>query len=216
MPGDRIPEILDAAGRCFARYGYEKTTMDEIGALVGMNKVSLYYYFANKEALFKAMLKREADDYLAKMKRDVGGMRGCRKRIEAWIELSFKYGSQSAVMRQVSMDTLRNLSPLLGEFRDSSLASSREEIAALLREGIEGGELRSCDAARVAASIVGIIGAAKDAAVREFMARPDEAIDTARVVKDIRFTVDLILGGLSAAPAAAATGRTKKKEGGKA
>ena len=32
---DKKAEIQKAASECFARYGYEKTTLDDIGRLVG-------------------------------------------------------------------------------------------------------------------------------------------------------------------------------------
>jgi AcrR family transcriptional regulator len=49
-------QILNAAMDCFSTYGYEKTTMSDIGARVGMNKASLYYHFKDKIALFATMV----------------------------------------------------------------------------------------------------------------------------------------------------------------
>lgn len=40
----RREEIFEAAGRIFARYGFGKTTLDDIAASVGVKKTSLYYY----------------------------------------------------------------------------------------------------------------------------------------------------------------------------
>jgi len=45
MSSDRKREILAAAGKCFVQYGYEKTTLDDIAAIVGINKASFYYSF---------------------------------------------------------------------------------------------------------------------------------------------------------------------------
>jgi AcrR family transcriptional regulator len=184
--------------------------MDDIGALVGMNKVSIYYYFKNKEALFKAMLKREADDYLAKMKREVGKIVGCREKINAWIELSFQYGTSSSVLRQVSMETLKNLTPLLAEFKAWSFTTSVEHVAFLLKEGRQRGEIRSCDTEKVAESIVSFITASKDIANRKFMTSPDRPVNTEQVVKEIQFSINLIFDGLETKVVAPKANRKKK------
>jgi AcrR family transcriptional regulator len=201
MPADKKGEILDAAGKCFARFGYEKATMDDIGELVGMNKVSLYYYFKNKEALFKEMLIREADEYTARMRRKAGEAQGCRKKIKTWLDLSFQYGRNSSILHQTSMETLRKLSPLLEEFRLSSFETSVGDIAAFLDEGMTEGEIRRCDTAKVAESIVKIANALKDAAYKRYKDGSGEAPDFEGVAADVGFAVELILDGLAASPA---------------
>jgi AcrR family transcriptional regulator len=170
--------------------------MEDIGALVGMNKVSIYYYFESKEALFKAALKREADAYLERMEREVLGVAGCRRRIDSWIGLSFKYGSGSDLLRQVSLDTLKALSPLLDDFRKWSAATSEDFIARLIEEGREAGELRRVDSRRVAASIAMLVSASRDRANRRFMASPSGDADTAGTVEDLRYAIGLILDGI--------------------
>ena len=43
---DKREQILKAAAECLSQYGYEKTTLSDIGKLVGLNKASLYYYYS--------------------------------------------------------------------------------------------------------------------------------------------------------------------------
>ena len=50
--------ILDAAERLFARQGFNATTVKQIGAESGVNSALLYYYFADKETLYREMLRR--------------------------------------------------------------------------------------------------------------------------------------------------------------
>jgi AcrR family transcriptional regulator len=56
--------ILDAAQNRFARFGFSKVTMDEIAEDVGMAKASLYYYYPSKEDVFRAVLRREQEQFL--------------------------------------------------------------------------------------------------------------------------------------------------------
>lgn len=52
--------IIDAAREVFARFGYRKTTMDEIASAVHKGKSSLYHYFKNKEEVFQAVVEKES------------------------------------------------------------------------------------------------------------------------------------------------------------
>ena len=52
--------IVEAARDIFSRYGYKKTTLDDIASSLHRVKSSLYYYFKNKEDLFRAVIEYEA------------------------------------------------------------------------------------------------------------------------------------------------------------
>ncbi len=51
----RRSEILAAAVRCFARQGFQKTTIQDICAEGGMSVGAIYSYFASKEAIVAAL-----------------------------------------------------------------------------------------------------------------------------------------------------------------
>jgi AcrR family transcriptional regulator len=50
--------ILDAAERLLVRYGYRKSSMDDVAREAGTAKGTVYLYYAGKEALFRALLER--------------------------------------------------------------------------------------------------------------------------------------------------------------
>lgn len=49
----RQSALLDAAVGVFARYGFRKTSMDQVAHAAGVSRQGLYLQFANKEALFR-------------------------------------------------------------------------------------------------------------------------------------------------------------------
>jgi TetR/AcrR family transcriptional regulator len=51
-------QILDAAERLFAAQGFSATTIKQIGQAGGVNSALLYYYFGDKEGLYRAVLSR--------------------------------------------------------------------------------------------------------------------------------------------------------------
>jgi AcrR family transcriptional regulator len=54
-------KIIVTAGTIFSRYGFKKTTMDEIARALKMGKSSIYYYFESKEEIFEAVVLHEAN-----------------------------------------------------------------------------------------------------------------------------------------------------------
>ncbi|MFJ4141193.1 TetR/AcrR family transcriptional regulator [Pseudomonas sp. NPDC089734] len=52
----RRQAIIDSAGQLFLEQGYDSVTMAQIAAKVGGSKVTLYNYFASKEAVFEAFV----------------------------------------------------------------------------------------------------------------------------------------------------------------
>lgn len=74
----RQAAIVDAAAGVFLRYGYKKTTMEDIARTVGISRQALYLHFSTKEAVFKAMVSRtleamrtEASAALSRDDRDI-------------------------------------------------------------------------------------------------------------------------------------------------
>ncbi len=55
---ERRAAILDAATPVFLRYGYKKTSMDDLARAAGLSRQGLYLHFPTKEALFEAGLLR--------------------------------------------------------------------------------------------------------------------------------------------------------------
>lgn len=54
----RRAAILDAAAGVFLRYGFKKTSMDDLARAAGLSRQGLYLHFPTKEAIFKAGLLR--------------------------------------------------------------------------------------------------------------------------------------------------------------
>lgn len=56
---ERIDRILDAASELILRWGYKKTTVDDIARLAGVAKGTIYLHWKSREHLFFALLARE-------------------------------------------------------------------------------------------------------------------------------------------------------------
>jgi AcrR family transcriptional regulator len=54
-------QIVSTATQIFSRFGFRKTTMDEIAQAMRKGKSSIYYYFTSKEEIFEAVVEKEAN-----------------------------------------------------------------------------------------------------------------------------------------------------------
>jgi AcrR family transcriptional regulator len=60
-------KLIEEARYIFARFGYNKATVDDIARAAGKGKSTFYYYFASKDEVFKAVLEKEAGLFRAKL-----------------------------------------------------------------------------------------------------------------------------------------------------
>lgn len=51
--------IVSIATHIFSKFGFKKTTIDDIAQKLGKGKSSIYYYFKSKEEIYKEVINRE-------------------------------------------------------------------------------------------------------------------------------------------------------------
>jgi AcrR family transcriptional regulator len=73
----REERILDAAATLLVRYGYRKTTIDDVAAEAGVGKGTIYLHWKDKNELFRAAIARASEqttsDALARIADDPDG-----------------------------------------------------------------------------------------------------------------------------------------------
>ena len=62
---DRRTAVLQAALLTFARFGYRKTSMDQVARDAGISRPGLYFLFASKPALFREAVEHSVEADLA-------------------------------------------------------------------------------------------------------------------------------------------------------
>ena len=77
--------IVGVARRIFTRYGFRKTTMEEIASTSQMGKSSIYYYFKSKEEIFRAVVEFEAMMLKERLSRIIGKNNSPPDRLKAYI-----------------------------------------------------------------------------------------------------------------------------------
>jgi AcrR family transcriptional regulator len=64
-------KVVITAGQIFSRFGFKKTTMDEIASALKIGKSSIYYYFESKEDIFEAVVRYEANVLRSELTRSI-------------------------------------------------------------------------------------------------------------------------------------------------
>ncbi len=72
----RPAELTAAALELFVERGYAATRLEDVAALAGVSKGTLYLYFENKEALFQAVVREGLLPALAEAEKLVAGFAG--------------------------------------------------------------------------------------------------------------------------------------------
>lgn len=66
--------MLEAALESFARFGYRKTSMDEVATRARISRPGLYFLFSSKPALFRVAMEHAIESDLAEAERALGDL----------------------------------------------------------------------------------------------------------------------------------------------
>src|SRR5687767_11327382 len=91
---DSRDRILDASEHLFATQGFAATTIKQIGERGGVNAALLYYYFADKDTLYREMLQRLIRQMIASGMTALDRGQPPDKRLDAFVrqQASFVFG----------------------------------------------------------------------------------------------------------------------------
>lgn len=142
MKRDIVREkILSAAENVFDRHGFEKTTLDDLGRELGMNKTSLYYYYKNKEDIFAAVILRQSEAFLGALENKTGKKKAGKAALKTYLE------QRGGLLKKAPLLNKAYLNPFFAsEAVSVALAEAEESEATFLRQlmakGIKNGELK--------------------------------------------------------------------------
>jgi AcrR family transcriptional regulator len=98
MPAAR-ESLLDAAFTALARRPWSTVRMVDVAAVAGVSRQTLYNEFGSKEGLARALVRREADGYLAGVERALAAHADPRERLVAAAEWTASAARGNALVR---------------------------------------------------------------------------------------------------------------------
>jgi TetR/AcrR family transcriptional regulator len=188
--------ILDTAAGLFSKYGFAKTTLDDVADAVGMKKGSLYYYFDSKEAIFSEVIMRMATQIFDQMKADTANETSPRamilKSIESGIRHSHDATKVIGVTSQIKMELMPHAHRMMSDFH----AELSAFMSGIIDQGIAMGEFKPCDSKRLAMAIHSVVEGAHCSALHQSSVSLVSDVPLESIVEETRYIIELILDGL--------------------
>ena len=150
----RPSELLEAALSLFVEKGFAATRLEDVAAHAGVSKGTLYLYFENKDALFKAVIQEGIIPVIAENEAIAARHSGCSfDLLELLLENWWTKIGQTAFagIPKLMVAEARNFPELASFYYENVISrgptSSRSALSAssALRRGMESGEFRSMD-----------------------------------------------------------------------
>lgn len=146
-------QIIETASRIFSKYGFRKTTMDEIARLMGKGKSSIYYYFKNKEEIYEAVINHETEILRRELVKAISQADTPQEKLRRFVEVRMRiFIKLSNVYNAIRTEVVAHLGSI-EKFRQKY---DREEIHMLqdiLQEGVDKGIFRVEDTLLTATAI---------------------------------------------------------------
>lgn len=79
--------IIQIARNIFGKYGFQKTSMNQIANANRKGKSSLYYYFTSKEDVFKAVLEQEASMLKGQIMASISEFDDPKEKLRAYVNI---------------------------------------------------------------------------------------------------------------------------------
>jgi len=128
--------ILEAAGTLFQKFGYSKTSMDEIAQAAFVGKGTLYYYFSCKEELFVAVLSEFVEVFIRQLTDLVEAEETFEGKFRVYFETPARLmGDNISILVEALQSMPLKYQGLIEEFR----AKNKERIMAVFRGILEFG-----------------------------------------------------------------------------
>ena len=146
----RPQELLAAALDQFVERGYAATRLEDVARRAGVSKGTLYLYFANKEELFKAVVRENIVHAIGEAEQDAAVFDGpsavlLRTILMKWWDQIC--ATQLAGITKLMLAEGNNFPELAQFYNEEVVARGNGLIASVLVRGIGRGEFRPVDPA---------------------------------------------------------------------
>jgi AcrR family transcriptional regulator len=152
--------LLTAAIDCFARFGYQGTSIDRIARHAGVTKGALYYHFRDKEELLYEAVSGRVGEFEQHVLAEVGPASDALASLRRVIDACFFHATVSNHRRFIITLMIEALdtNPQLSSKFQRILRRMRYFLADVVRRGQDGGAVRrDVDPEQTAAVIAGAI-----------------------------------------------------------
>ncbi|MBO7745837.1 TetR/AcrR family transcriptional regulator [Paenibacillus sp. MWE-103] len=144
-PVDRRAQIVDAAAKSFAMFGYKATTMEQVSKIAAVGKGTIYTFFATKEELFGEIIAQLAKELRALADRTIDRDRNFFDNLSSVLHELLLFREKHELIVKLSQEVRDIGTPMAKE----GIAELEQAIVACIQGEVEHaigkGELRGAD-----------------------------------------------------------------------
>ena len=164
---DSVPTrdaVFNASAALFSAKGFDGVSVDDIAARAGVNKAMIYYHFADKAAVYRAVVADMLTAVAGSVTEIAAGSASPQNKLDRFIEHFVRHAEARPwfpmlMLREMAEGAPHLDLPTLGYIREVFLGFGR-----ILKEGEEAGVFRSVNPILAYTSIVGplVMNAARE------------------------------------------------------
>lgn len=190
----RPREILEAALQLFLARGYSATRLEDVAALAGITKGTLYLYFENKGQLFLSVIERNTQCQVGGAQAIVREHRGSMESLIRTLLMSWwdsVLSKTTGGLLKIVITESAKFPAIAGFYLDSVIEPLQAVLADVVRRGVASGEFRAVDADAVSRVPLGNL-----LMLALWRVSFDAGAKTEDFAEAVETTLDVLFGGL--------------------
>ena len=153
MKQEKLDAILDTAKKMFARYGLQKTSIDELARKARVAKATIYNYFGSKDRVYLEVLRQEANEIVEKISSLAAQEVLPEDKLVAFARAKFRYMRQAMNILNLDREGIEKLLPSAESIRNELFEQEVNILRSILNEGVEKGVFHTSNALLTARAI---------------------------------------------------------------
>jgi len=156
-PDSKLNQILNAALRVFAHYGYRQATMEQIAGKLGLTKGSLYFYCSNKEDLYNQAVAHALMKWQGRVREAVEAETDIVQKLVTLAVKSNEYLSEDDDLRTIIINDpqIQSITPAEDRYPNIGIASYGM-LKQILEQGVAEKRFKPMDLEHVAGFLYSI------------------------------------------------------------
>jgi AcrR family transcriptional regulator len=136
----KLEIIIEASQKRFGIYGVEKTSMREIADDLKLSKASLYYYFPDKESLYRAVVEKEQDEFIANISDRINNINEPEQLLLEYVNARLSYFRTLLNLSRLRVETFSGLKPGFTDAINTFREKEKGIIKMIFDKGIRSGK----------------------------------------------------------------------------
>jgi AcrR family transcriptional regulator len=164
---DRVQMIIEASQKRFGLFGLEKTSMREIADDLKLSKASLYYYFPDKESLYRAVVEKEQTEFIVKISERIFSIHEPEQLLLEYANARLSYFRTLLNLSRLRLEIYSGLKPGFMEMIQVFKDKEKEIIKMIFEKGISNGKFFIADTEQTALLYLDLLKGLRVALINE-------------------------------------------------